>query len=91
VSMDRAARAAVLLLYAPLFVSLSLSVPAHGLALRASLSWQTALSGLLTLGALYGLWSRAASVWEGTAVRLWLDALVGTLWLAALLAWGRPL
>lgn len=88
---DRAARAAVLALYAPLFVSLSLSVPAHGMALRLSWSLQTALSGLLTLGALYGLWSRAASVWEGTARRLWLDALAGSLWLAALLSWGRPL
>lgn len=88
---DRAARAGVLLLYAPLFVSLAVSVPAHGMALRASLSWQTALSGLLTLGALYALWSRAAAVWEGVARALWVDALVGMLWLLALLRWGRPL
>lgn len=88
---DRAARVAVLALYAPLFVSLAVSVPAHGMALRVSGSWQTALSGLLTVGALYALWRRASSVWGGAARALWLDALVAALWLGALLRWGRPL
>jgi hypothetical protein len=90
VSWERAARAGVLVLYAPVLASLSLSVPVHGLALRAGWSWLTALSGLLTLGLLYAAGRRAASVWRGEARVLWGDALAAGLFLAALLRWGRP-
>ncbi len=87
-SWERAARAAVLVLYAPLLVSLAVSVFLSGMAMRQNLA--AGVLGVVQLALLYAAWRRACALWEGTATRLWADAAVASAFIVAVLRWGRP-
>jgi hypothetical protein len=86
-SWERAARGAVLVLYAPLVVSLVLGVFISGMAMR-----QNPAAGVLGLGQLallYAAWRRVCTLWAGAATRLWVDAVVAGAFIASVLRWGR--